>query len=64
MASSHHTGSNHTVRWKIFNNLLLQNHLPQMLEIKYVASPSGPLPNLPNEVPRVQNGITPGAPVF
>ena len=32
-------------RWKIFQNLL-QNLLPQMLEIRYVAVPSGPLPSL------------------
>ena len=29
---------------KILKNLLLQNHLAQMLEIWYVALPSGPLP--------------------
>ena len=39
-------GSNHTVTWKIFKNLLLQNHLPQMLVIRYVALPGDPLPNL------------------
>ena len=33
-------GSNHTNRWKIFKNLLFKNHLPQMLEIRYVALPS------------------------
>ena len=36
---------------KIFKNLLLQNHLAQMLEIWYVALPSGPLPNLFKEGP-------------
>ena len=36
-------GLNHR---KIFKNFLLQNHLPQMLEISYVALPSGPLPIL------------------
>ena len=39
-------GSNHRNRWKICKNLLLQNHLPQMLEIRYVALPSGPIPSL------------------
>ena len=38
-------GSNLRDRWKIFKNLL-QNHLPQMLEIRYVAFSSGPLPSL------------------
>ena len=38
-------GSNHRNRWNIFKNLL-QNHLPQMLEIMYVALSSGPLPSL------------------
>ena len=36
-------GSNHRNRRKIFKNLLFQNHLPQMLEIRYVALSSGPL---------------------
>ena len=31
---------------KILKNLLLQNHLAQMLEIWYVALPSGPIPSL------------------
>ena len=39
-------GSNHRNRWKIFKNFLLQNHLPQMLEIRFVALSSGPLPSL------------------
>ena len=39
-------GSNHRNRWKISKNFLLQNHLPQMLEIRYVALSSGPLPRL------------------
>ena len=39
-------GSNHRNRWKIFKNFLLQNHLPLMLEIRYVALSSGPLPSL------------------
>ena len=30
------------IRRKILKNLLLQNHLAQMLEIWYVALPSGP----------------------
>ena len=38
-------GSNHRNRWKIFKNLL-QYHLPEMLEIRYVALPSGPSPSL------------------
>ena len=28
-------------RWKIFKSLLLQNHLPQMFEIWFVALPGG-----------------------
>ena len=32
-------GLNHRNRWKIFKSLLLQNHLPQMLEIRFVALP-------------------------
>ena len=36
-------GLNHRSRWKIFKNLL-QNHLPQMFEIRYVALPGGLLP--------------------
>ena len=39
-------GLNHRNRWKIFKNLLLQNHLPQMFEIRFVALPSGLLPSL------------------
>ena len=31
---------------KLLKNLLLQNHLPQMLEIRYIALPSGLLPVL------------------
>ena len=37
--------SNHRNRRKIFKNLR-QNHLPQMLEIRYIALPSGALPSL------------------
>ena len=37
---------NHRNRWKIFKNLLLQNHLPQMFEIRFVALPGGLLPSL------------------
>ena len=37
--------------------LLLQNHLAQMLEIWYVALPSGPLFFFSNEGPRVQDGV-------
>ena len=37
--------STHRNRWKIFRNLL-QYHLHQMLEIRYVALPSGTLSNL------------------
>ena len=32
---------NHRYRWKIFKSLLLQNHLPQMFEIWFVALPGG-----------------------
>ena len=39
-------GLNHRNRWKIFKNLLLQNHLPQMFEIWFVALPGGLLPSL------------------
>ena len=39
-------GLNHRNRWKIFKNLLLQNHLPQMFEIRFVALPGGLLPSL------------------
>ena len=35
-----------------------------MLEIQYVALPSGPLPILFNEYPRVQDGPAPGGPKF
>ena len=34
-------GLNRRNRWKIFKSLLLQNHLPQMLEIWFVALPGG-----------------------
>ena len=37
--------SNHRNRWKILKNLF-QNHLPPMLEIRYVALSSSPLPSL------------------
>ena len=37
-------GSIIEIHRKILKNLLLQNHLAQMLEIWYVALPSGPLP--------------------
>ena len=57
-------GSNHRNRWNICKNLLLQNHLPQMLEIRYVGLPSGPLPTLFNQGQRLQNGLTPEAPEF
>ena len=57
-------GSNHRNRWKICKNLLLQNHSPQMLEIRYVALPLDPLPTLFKSGSRVQNGLTPGAPEF
>ena len=64
MASPQRTlGSNHTNRWNIFKNLLFQNHLPPMLEIRYVDTRHC-LVVCSNEVPRVQNGLTPGAPVF
>ena len=34
-------GLNHRNRCKIFKSLLLQNHLPQMFEIWFVALPGG-----------------------
>ena len=40
----------------IFKNLLPQNHLAQILEIWYLALPSGPLPGLFSEGLRVQTG--------
>ena len=33
-------------RWQILNFCLSQNYLAQMLEIRYVVLPSGPLPSL------------------
>ena len=38
-------GLNHRNRWNILKNLL-QNHLPQMFEIRFVALPGGLLPSL------------------
>ena len=35
----------HRNRWKIFKNLL-QNHLPRIFEIRFVALPGGLLPSL------------------
>ena len=55
-------GSNHRNTWKIFNNLFLQNHLPLVLEFRYVAMPSSPFGS--NQGPGVQNGPSPGAPRF
>ena len=34
-------GLNHRNRYKIFKSLLLQNHMPQMFEIWFVALPGG-----------------------
>ena len=40
-------GLNHRNMWKILKNLPLQNHLPQMFEIRFVALPvCGLLPSL------------------
>ena len=39
-------GSNHRNGWKILKNHLFKNHVPQMLEIRHVALPSGALPSL------------------
>ena len=39
-------GLNHRNGWKIFKNVLLQNHLPQMLGIRHETLPSGALPSL------------------
>ena len=50
-------GSNHR---NILKNLLLQNHLAQMLEIGYVALPRALLPSCSNEDHRVQDGLWPG----
>ena len=49
---------------KIIQNLLLQNHLPQMLEIRYVALPSGPLLILYKSRSEGPNGRTPGTSGF
>ena len=57
-------GLSHRNRWEIFKNLLLQNHLPKMLEIRYVALPSGLYKVCSNQGLRIQHGPTPGAPVF
>ena len=38
--------STHRNKWKILKNHLLQNYLPLMLEIMYVALPSGPILSL------------------
>ena len=57
-------GSNHRNRWKILENLLLQNHLAQLLEIRYVALSSGPLLSLFKSGLRVQHCLTPWAPGF
>ena len=43
----------------ILKNLLLQNHLALMLEIWYIALPSGPYQVCSNEGPRVQDGLWP-----
>ena len=50
---------------KIFKNLL-KDHLAYMLEIWYVAFPSGPLPRVvcSNEDPRFEDGPAPGGPRF
>ena len=34
-------GLNHSNRWKIFKNLLLQNRLPQIIVIRFIALPGG-----------------------
>ena len=50
---------------EILKTLLLQNHLAQMLEIWYVALPSGPVPIfIQIKGPRVQDGPAPGGPRF
>ena len=53
-------GLNHrNTQKKSIQNLLLQNHLAQMLEILVCSLPSDPLPGLsPDEGLRVQNGPT------
>ena len=53
----------HRNTWKVFKNLFFQNPLLQMLEIRYVALPSGPLHPIPSlfiHGPRVQNDCVPG----
>ena len=39
-------GLNHRNGWKIFKKFVLQNHLPQMFEIRFVALPASLLPSL------------------
>ena len=56
-------GLNHRNRWKIFKNLL-QNHLPQMFEIRFVALPGVFYQVWSNQGLRVQSDHTPGAPEF
>ena len=56
-------GPNRRNRLKIFKNLP-HNHLPQMLEIRYVAVPSGALSSLFKPRSEGSNGLTPRAPGF
>ena len=57
-------GSNHRNNRKIFKNLLLQNHLAQMFEIRYVALLGGLLPSLFKPRFECPNSLTLGAPGF
>ena len=57
-------GLNHRNKFKIFKNLLLQNHLLQMFEIWFVALPVVFYQVCSNQGSRVQNGLAPGAPGF
>ena len=50
---------NQSNTWKILKNLLLKNHMPQMLEIRYVALPSSPLPSSFKPRSQVPNGHDP-----
>ena len=57
-------GSIIEIHRKILKILLFQNHLAQMLEIWYVALPSGLYQGCSNEGPRIHGGLAPGGPRF
>ena len=57
-------GLNHRNKLKICKHLLLQNHLPQMFEIRFLALPVFFYQVCSNQGSRIQNGFAPGAPGF